>query len=107
MYDVGKRGWLLTGMLLACRWVLDSGISTVVSWPKGLVEEMVFCCVKYELIRVKKLDRRKLLNDIYIQMMSCDRSLIGCSLMLTRALSFSEDFIASVYYLSYSADFCR
>jgi hypothetical protein len=52
MYDnVGDRGWLLAGMLLACKWVVGSGVRTVGSWPYGLVREMVFWCVKYELIR--------------------------------------------------------
>jgi hypothetical protein len=42
---------LLAGMLLGCRWVLGSGVRTVGSWPYGLVREMVFWCVEYELIR--------------------------------------------------------
>jgi hypothetical protein len=41
--------------------------------------------------------------DIYTDH-SCERSLIGSSLMLTTSFSFSQHFIANPYYLSYGAD---
>jgi hypothetical protein len=51
MYDVGGRGRLLADVLVGCRWVLGGDIRKVGSWPYGLVWEMVFWCVIYELIR--------------------------------------------------------
>jgi hypothetical protein len=38
-------------VLVGCRWVFGGDVSKVGSWPKGLVWEMVFWCVIYELIR--------------------------------------------------------